>query len=44
LIAAIRESTKTGRPCGHADFTEKMETFLGRRLAAAKRGRPRKGI
>jgi putative transposase len=42
LIEEIRQSTKTGRPCGDDKFVVKVERVLGRRLAALPRGRPRK--
>jgi putative transposase len=42
LIDAIRQNTRTGRPCGDDRFTQKIEKLLGRRLAALPRGRPRK--
>lgn len=41
LIEAIRQNTKTGRPCGNDKFMSKIERLLGRRLAALSRGRPR---
>ncbi len=42
LIGDIRNSTKTGRPCGDDSFIEKIEKRLGRKLAAFSRGRPQK--
>jgi len=42
LIDAIRQNTRTGRPCGDDRFAQKIEKLLGRRLAALPRGRPRK--
>jgi putative transposase len=41
MVDAIRESTRTGKPCGTADFRERMGALLGRRFAGPKRGRPR---
>jgi len=41
-IDAIRQNTRTGRPCGDDRFAQKIEKLLGRRLAALPRGRPRK--
>jgi putative transposase len=42
VVDAIRQNTRTGRPCGGDRFAEKIEKLLGRRLAALPRGRPRK--
>jgi putative transposase len=42
LVEAIRQSTKTGRPCGDDRFVIKMEKLLGRKLTALPKGRPRK--
>ncbi len=42
LVEEIRQSTKTGRPCGDEGFLLRLEKKLGRRLAALPRGRPRK--
>jgi putative transposase len=42
LIEAIRQNTRTGRPCEDDRFAQKIEKLLGRRLAALPRGRPRK--
>jgi putative transposase len=42
-ITALRENTKTGRPCGDDRFIRKIEEAIGRRLEAMPRGRPRKG-
>jgi len=43
LVEDIRQSTRTGRPCGDDRFMTKLESLLGRRLTALPRGRPRKG-
>jgi putative transposase len=40
LVEAIRENTKTGRPCGVAGFMGKIEGILRRRLGSKNRGRP----
>jgi putative transposase len=37
----IRESTRSGRPLGSAEFVEQLEARLGRRLQPGKGGRPR---
>jgi putative transposase len=42
LTNAIRQNTRTGRPCGDGRFVQRIEQLLGRRLAALPRGRPRK--
>jgi putative transposase len=42
LVEVIRQSTKTGRPCGDDRFVMKMEKLLGRKLTALPKGRPRK--
>lgn len=42
LVEEIRQSTKTGRPCGDERFVMELERLLGRRLIALPRGRPRK--
>jgi putative transposase len=42
VIAAIRESTHTGRPLGTAEFVAKLEADLKRKLAPRKGGRPQK--
>jgi hypothetical protein len=42
MIKEVRQSTKTGRPCGDEGFLQKLEGMLGRKLAALPRGRPRK--
>jgi len=42
LIKEVRQSTKTGRPCGDEGFLQKLEGMLGRKLAPLPRGRPRK--
>ena len=34
----LRRTTKTGRPCGTADFIGRLEVVLGRRLSPKKRG------
>jgi len=39
---AVRENTKTGRPCGDEKFVGKIEQAVGRRLVALPRGRPKK--
>lgn len=41
-VEAVRRATHTGRPCGGADFIERLEQLLGRNVAPKKRGRPRK--
>ena len=43
LTQAIKENTRTGRPCGDERFIRKIELTVGRRLVALPRGRPRKG-
>jgi putative transposase len=43
LVSAIRENTKTGRPCGNTEFIGRIEGILRRRLGSMKRGRPRRG-
>jgi putative transposase len=43
LVSAIRENTKTGRPCGDTEFIGRIEGILRRRFGAMKRGRPRRG-
>ena len=40
LVEDIRQSTKTGRPCGDNKFVMKMEKLLGRKLTALPKGRP----
>jgi len=35
----LRDRTRTGRPCGPAEFVERLEKLLGRPLAPNKRGR-----
>lgn len=42
LVQAIRENTKTGRPCGDEKFIHKIEQVVGRKLVALPRGRPRR--
>jgi putative transposase len=37
LIKEVRQSTKTGRPCGDEGFLRKLEGMLGRKLAALPR-------
>lgn len=37
----IRTHTRTGRPLGADSFLSKVETYLGRRVRAPRRGRPR---
>lgn len=39
-IEVVCESTRTGRPAGDAEFIQRIEQQLGRRLAARPRGRP----
>jgi putative transposase len=41
-LTAIRQSTHTGRPLGNKEFVYCLERSTQRRLAPAKRGRPRK--
>lgn len=41
-MSAVREHTHSGRPLGAATFVNELERVLGRRLAAAPRGRPRR--
>jgi putative transposase len=43
-IKKIRKSLKTGRPAGNAEFVDKLEGIIGRRLEALPRGRPKKVI
>lgn len=38
---ALKENTRTGRPCGDEHFVRKIERDIGRRLVALPRGRPR---
>ncbi|MBI5097359.1 MAG: hypothetical protein HZB32_06980 [Nitrospirae bacterium] len=40
VVTAIRQNTKTGRPCGGESFTKMMEEILGRKLKVLPRGRP----
>jgi putative transposase len=40
VVEAVRVSTRTGRPAGDAEFIQRIEQQLGRRLAALPRGRP----
>ena len=42
MIEAIRQSTRTGRPCGGEGFILWIEELLGRRVNAMARGRPRR--
>lgn len=42
MMAAVIQSTKTGRPCGGATFTGIIESITGRRLTALSVGRPKK--
>ena len=37
--ARIRSTTRTGRPCGGADFLTQLEALVGRSLHPRKRGR-----
>jgi putative transposase len=39
-LAAIRESTHTGRPLGSPEFVEALEKSMGRRLSPQRGGRP----
>jgi len=39
---AIRDSTHRGRPLGSAEFVERLEKQMKRRLAPAKGGRPKR--
>ncbi len=41
-LTAIRQSTHTGRPLGTKEFVHSLERSTQRRLAPAKRGRPRR--
>jgi len=42
LIDAIRQNTRTGRPCGDDGFVHRLEGLLERSLNPMPRGRPRK--
>jgi len=42
-VRALRQSTRTGRPCGSARFVSALEGASGRRLHALPRGRPGDG-
>jgi putative transposase len=42
IVARTRERLKTGRPSGDAEFVQRLEGLMGRRLGALPRGRPRK--
>ncbi len=39
-LTEIRESTQKGRPMGSERFVAQIESMIGKRLGAAKRGRP----
>lgn len=39
---AIRNNTRTGRPCGEDGFIKTLEGIVGRRLKAMPTGRPKK--
>ncbi len=41
LVKTLRESTKSGRPCGDDGFVRKIEALLERPLVALPRGRPK---
>ena len=43
-VRLLRERTRTGRPCGPAEFVAKLEALLSRRLTPHKRGRKPKRI
>jgi hypothetical protein len=43
-VAAIRQSTHTGRPLGTSEFIAALEKVLGRQLAAQKGGRTQKPL
>ncbi len=43
VVKRIREATQTGRPMADPDFMLKLESELGRRLRAQKRG-PKKKV
>ena len=38
-VRLLRDRTRTGRPCGPAEFVERLQKLLGRRLTPKKRGR-----
>jgi len=38
-VRLLRDRTRTGRPCGPAEFVARLENLLGRPLAPRKRGR-----
>ena len=38
-VRLLRQRTRTGRPCGPAEFVERLEKLLGRPLTPKKRGR-----
>ena len=40
-LRRLRIHTRTGRPLGDDTFLSKLETFLGRRVRALPRGRPK---
>ena len=44
LIDAIRQNTRTGRPCGDDGFVQRLEGLLQRALTPMPRGRPRNSI
>lgn len=41
VLAALRSSTMTGRPCGDKKFIEKLEQMLGVKLTSSPIGRPK---
>jgi putative transposase len=43
-LAELRQFTHTGRPLGTAEFVSGLEGAMLRRLAAGKRGRPKKAV
>jgi REP-associated tyrosine transposase len=43
-LAAIRQSTHTGRPLGTPEFVEALERTMSRRLLPQKGGRPAKSV
>jgi putative transposase len=42
VVELLRRHTRTGRPCGSAEFVQDLERMLGRSLTPAKRGRKEK--
>ena len=42
IVDAIRNNSKTGRPCGDDSFIQTIEDIVGRKLKALPKGRPRK--